>query len=222
MLKRLFPQKTTNPFSPAFDKFIQSMKIGYEEWHDGIGYDLQALNQLNQEELEQIETILISRNNRDWRDVDALAEILSEKAIESLKSALKSGNYEVRIRATQKLARKRIIDEKEIETVLVETIPFVSIFNGQTFALRLAEEYPTPAVKRILLWATLYGNDDIRVHAAALIYYLYNIAASSFDLDYRSFYLRFGDVDFSNRKLAYDELFNKIQVDPSWAIGVSV
>jgi hypothetical protein len=39
--------------------------------------------------------------------------------------------------------------------------------------------------------------------------------------NYRPFYLRFGDKNISNRKLAYDELCNKIQVDPHWAIDES-
>jgi hypothetical protein len=196
MLKKLFSPKKiklSESSSPALQKFLQSMKIGYMEWHEGIGYDLEALNQLNREELKQVETLLTSKKVRDWRDVDALAEIGSEQSLSALKGALKSRTYEVRIRAAEKLSQKGAISEQEIEALLVETIPLVSILNGQTFTLQLAEKFPTPAVKRILLWCTLYGKDDIRPHAAALIYYFYGIATSSFDWNYRPFYLRFGD-----------------------------
>jgi hypothetical protein len=51
MLKKPFPQKSNKPPSPTLDKFLQSMKIGYVEWHDGIGYDLEALGELRGEEL---------------------------------------------------------------------------------------------------------------------------------------------------------------------------
>jgi len=192
--------------------------MDYAKWHDGVGYDLDALRKLSLDEKEKVEDSLITRGVQDWRDIEALAEIGSEKALSAIKSALQSDKYEVRIKAIESLSEKKVVSEKEIETVLVETIPLVSILNGQTFTLRLAEKYPSSAVKRVLLWCALYGNDDIRVHAAALIYYLYGIATSSFDWNYRPFYLRFGDKNLSNRKLAYDELCDKIQVDPHWAI----
>ena len=195
--------------------------MDYAKWHDGVGYDLDVLRKLSIDEKEKVEDVLITHGVRDWRDIEALAEIGSEKALSAIKSALQSDKYEVRIKAIESLSEKKVAGEKEIETVLVETIPLVSILNGQTFTLRLAEKYPTSEVKRALLWCTLHGNDDMRVHAAALIYYLYGIATSSFDWNYRPFYLRFGDKNLSNRKLAYDELCDKIQVDPRWAIDES-
>ena len=195
--------------------------MDYAKWHDGVGYDLDVLRKLSIDEKEKVEDVLITHGVRDWRDIEALAEIGSEKALSAIKSALQSDKYEVRIKAIESLSEKKVVGEKEIETVLVETIPLVSILNGQTFTLRLAEKYPTSEVKRALLWCTLHGNDDMRVHAAALIYYLYGIATSSFDWNYRPFYLRFGDKNLSNRKLAYDELCDKIQVDPRWAIDES-
>ena len=204
-----------------YQRFLDSMNIDYSKWHDGVGYDLDALRKLSPDEQTKVENIVIERGVNDWRDIDALAEIGSEKALSALKNALQSETYEVRIRAVERLSEKGIISEREIETILVETLPLVDILNGQTFTLLLAEEYPTPAVKRVLLWCTLHGNEDIRVHAAALIYFLYGIAASSFDWDHRPFYLRFNDENMSNRKLAYDELCKEIQVDPGWAIDES-
>ena len=195
--------------------------MDYAKWHDGVGYDLDVLRKLSTDEKEKVEDVLIAHGIKDWRDIDALAEIGSERALSAIKNALQSGTYEVRIRVIERLSEKGIISEREIETLLVETIPLVSILNGQTFTLRLAEKYPTPAVKRVLLWCALHGNDDIRVHAAALIYFLCGIATSSFDWNYRPFYLRFGDKNLLNRKLAYDELCHKIQVDPHWAIDES-
>jgi len=50
------------------------MEMNYEKWHDGIGYDLDALEKMTPEELKSVETMLKGRS--DWRDVEALAEIL--------------------------------------------------------------------------------------------------------------------------------------------------
>ena len=207
--------------SEEYQRFLDSMDIDYAKWHDGVGYDLDTLRKLSPDEQTKVENLLIERGVNDWRVVDALAEIGSEKAISALKNALQSDTYEVRIRAIERLSEKGSISESEIETLLVETLPLVKLLNGQTFTLRLAEEYPTPAVKRVLLWCTLHGNEDIRVHAAALIHFLYGIAASSFDWDHRPFYLRFNDEDIANRKLAYEELCKEIGVDPGWAIDES-
>lgn len=197
------------------------MNIDYLKWHDGIGYDLEVLRKFSIDEKEKIEHVLINHGITDWRDIDALAELGSEKALAAIRSAFQSDNYEVRIRAIEHLLEKKAVSEQEIEAVLVETIPLVSLLNGQTFTLRLAEKYPTLSIKRMLLWCSLNGNDDIRVHAAALVCYLYGVATSSFDWKFRPFFLRFGDKDLSNRMLAYNELCDRIRVDPKWAIEKS-
>jgi len=220
MLKKLFTTnkiKLSKSSSPALQKFAESMKIGYMEWHDGVGYDLESLKQISGDELKQVEALLISRVERDWRDVETLAEIDSEETLLALKSAINSKNLEVRVRATEKLSQKGILNDVEAEMFLVNTIPVVP-FYGQKFIIQLVSQYPTQAVKRTLLWSTLYGNDDIRHYAAALIYHLYGITTSSFDLNYRSFFFRFRDKNLSNRKLAYEELCKTIQVNPRWAI----
>ena len=61
------------PCSPAMDRYLQSMKIGYIEWHDGISYDLDALKELSHEELNYIEALHVSRKDEDWRDIEAPA-----------------------------------------------------------------------------------------------------------------------------------------------------
>ena len=64
-----------NPSSlTPLQRFEASMKIGFEEWHDGIGYDIAAIRLASQAELDVIEQILINHNPRDWRDIEALAE----------------------------------------------------------------------------------------------------------------------------------------------------
>jgi hypothetical protein len=42
---------------------MESMNIDFYKWHDGIGYDLDALNELTKEEIAQIEVLLISRKD---------------------------------------------------------------------------------------------------------------------------------------------------------------
>jgi hypothetical protein len=44
--------------SESFEKFRQSMSIGYAEWHDGIGYDLNAISALPPEERLRAEDLV--------------------------------------------------------------------------------------------------------------------------------------------------------------------
>ena len=73
---------------PAFQRFLDSMKIGYIEWHDGIGYDLDALNEMTPDELRQVEELVIRRKDSDWRDVETLAALNTPFTIQALKDCL--------------------------------------------------------------------------------------------------------------------------------------
>src|SRR5436190_1994916 len=59
--------------TPAYEKFIASMTITQEMWHDGIGYDTDALRLASAEERAGLVSRLTACG--DWRDVEALAEI---------------------------------------------------------------------------------------------------------------------------------------------------
>jgi hypothetical protein len=68
-------------------------------------------------------------------------------------------------------------------------------------------------VLRGLLHCSVRGNDDIRVHAAALVHFLYGCSSSSFDMHFRPFYLRFASKDPAQRQDAYRELCAKIGIE---------
>ena len=78
--------------------FKKSMEIDYEKWHDGVGYDIDAIKLASKEEREAIEQILIHNSPRDWRDIEALAEINTENARETIKNAMKDSNPAVESR----------------------------------------------------------------------------------------------------------------------------
>jgi len=82
-------------------RFEKSMVIDYEKWHDGIGYDIDALRSASPTERAAIEQMLIHHSLRDWRDIEALAEIDTESARESIKSAMKDLHPDVRVAVTR-------------------------------------------------------------------------------------------------------------------------
>ncbi len=89
-----------------------------------------------------------------------------------------------------------------------------TILNGQTMVLRCAAAHPTDAVRRKLLELALGGNDDIRVHAAALSHFLGGRSASPFDMAFRPFYLRFASGSAHERRDAYLRLCGDIGHTP--------
>jgi len=201
--------------SDAFEKFRRSMQIGYMEWHDGIGYDLEALGALPPEERQLAEDLVVARRAADWRDIEALDQLGSERALYELEKAARSPKpLEVQLHAAERLARRRLLSEQQVEDIILAALAHTTILNGMDKTLRLAAAYPTPAVKKKLLRCALHGHDDVRVHAAALVHFLHGGSSSHFDMEQRLFYLRFGSKSRSDRRVAYAELCTKIGVDP--------
>jgi len=51
------------------------------------------------------------------------------------------------------------------------------------------------------------------VHFAAMLFYIYGKAETSFDPENRAFFLKFNTEKLSDRKIIFQELCNKINVD---------
>ena len=146
--------------SEAFEKFRRSMSIGCAEWHDGIGYDLEALAGLPPEERQRAEDLVVGRHAADWRDVEALDHIGSERTLAELAKAIRSRSVEIRVEAAQRLARRKLLSESEIDKIIVDALAHTTILNGMVKTLSFATAYPTTAVRSKLLWCALHGNDE--------------------------------------------------------------
>ena len=197
------------------------MVIGYEEWHEGTPYDLDALAELEPAELREVEEQLVARGAVDWRDVQALDALGTERALKTLERALKtleralsSKDLAIRLEAAERLHRRNLLEGLRFDELLVKSLAEATLLNGMTRALGLAEKHATPAVLKQLLACAQRGNDDIRCHAAALLHYLFGHAKSPFDWDKRPFYLRFVSKDRTERHAAYLELCRDLGVDP--------
>jgi hypothetical protein len=200
--------------SPEYQRFLGSMAPSQAAWHDGTGYDLEALAALGPVERHLAEDLLVARSRSDWRDIEALDALGSERALAALRGALGSENLEVRIAAAKRLAARGLVTPAELEALLVEILPAVRIGSGLSQALLLAEAHPSEAVRRKLLWCAVHGHDDVRSHAAALAHFLYGRSAAPFDWTMRPLYLRFGSSDARERWQAFLELCQSVGVEP--------
>ena len=192
-------------------RFIESMKINYEKWRDGIGYDLEALKEANIKELEEIERILVNRYPPDWRDIQALAILDTPESRSALKDALLSDIIEVRM-AVLRFAPQLVNDEYRTKLV-VEALKTATSFNGLLQTLYIVEEYHPEEVVNELFHGVLRREGGVAVHFAAMLFYIYGKAETSFDMEKRPFFLKFNTNNMSDRKIIFQELCEKINVD---------
>src|SRR5262245_35406942 len=129
------------PESPL-DRFFRSMMIDYEKWHDGIGYDIDALREASALERSEIEHRLAPRFKTDWRDVEALAALNTPKAKELLQKALKQGNAEIRA-AVMRHAPELVSNEEQIRP-LIQALETAEFYEGLTQTMDLVEDFHPP------------------------------------------------------------------------------
>jgi len=187
--------------TPEYQRFLDSMVIGYTQWHDGDGYDLNALAALTDEERGAAENVLITHlaTKADWRDVEALAALGTPGAMAAVKVAAKHQNSEVRNHALEVLAGGTPEQAPpELEDDIVRAV--------ERGALDLAERHPTPRVKRALLDCARLAPATTRVNAAAMLMYLCGKAEEAFDWNQRPFFLRFATEDNQELRAAWMEL----------------
>lgn len=192
-------------------RFIESMKIDYEKWHDGVGYDLEALLEANKKEREEIERILVNRSPPDWRDIEALAALDTPGARSALKGAIHGGSNEINM-AVLRFAPELVNDELRTK-LIVKSLKSAIFYYGLLQTLNIVEKYHPKEVIVELFDGLLNREGGVAVHFAAMLFYIYGKAETSFDFDKRPFFLKFNTSKMSDRKVVFKELCDKIGVD---------
>ena len=206
------PEEGKRSSLAPLQRFKASMKIGFEEWHDGIGYDIEALRMASQGERDAIEQILINHSPRDWRDIEALAEINTKYAREAIKEAMKDPNPVVRVAVTR-FAPDLITDNERIQS-LIDALQNIEPFWGLSQVLDEVERYHPEEVEEALIRGSLNRKGDVAVHFAAMLFYLFGEAEEPFDWGKRPFFLRFNSEDRKERVKVFRELCQKLKIDP--------
>ena len=197
---------------------MDSTEIGYEQWHDGVGYDLDSLEQLTGSERTSAEAWLVGRADRDWRDVEALVALGTERALEAVRRLLRTGTIELRLAAARELPDDPAIGPDR-DAAIVAGLAEAVVGGGLTDALDLAEEHRSPAVIDALFRATLRDDREMAIHAAALLAFLHGKATEAFDWERRPFYLQFGESDPAVRRAAFVQLCRECGIDPVRFLG---
>jgi hypothetical protein len=192
-------------------RFKRSMVGNFEQWHDGIGYDLEALHAMSPAERESTEAMLIGRGVRDWRDVEALACFPTPAARKALRTALSQGDPAVGL-AIARHAPEVVSDSNRI-ALLVEALQTALFFGGMGQALdQVADFHPAPIVE-VLLRGTIEQSGDVAAHFAAMLCFIHGQASEPFDLAQRRFFLRFNTGNRVERQTVFRELCKMIGVE---------
>jgi hypothetical protein len=200
----------SNSVSPL-RRFQKSMEIDYEKWHDGIGYDIDAIRLASQTERQAIEQMLIHHTPRDWRDIEALAEIDTRSARETIKNAIKDPNPEIRVAVTR--YAPNLITKRERSQSILKALQHAKIFGGLSQVLDDIEGFHPAEVKEALITGLLSREGDVAVLFAAMLFYLYGKAKEPFDMKQRPFFLRFNTENREERVQAFRELCKQLNIN---------
>jgi len=203
---------SSKPETPV-ERFKSSMIIDYEKWHDGIGYDLDALRGASEAELAAVETLLISGGVRDWRDVEALAALSTPRAREALKVAMNSKDHQVRAAVIQ-YAPELVPDTKRTASI-IKTLESADLYSGLSETLDQLEDFHPPEVVEALFRGTLRREGEVAVHLAAMLMFVHGKSKEPFDWEQRPFFLKFHTENRAEREAVFRELCEKVGVDVS-------
>ncbi len=187
-----------------YQRFLKSQDIDFDKWHDGIGYDLEALDDMSPEERVSIEAIIVSRSAWDWRDIEVLAHLDTPRSRDCLREASKGGDRDVRLSVVQFGAE--VLTEGEITAILVEALKNADLSNGLSQALDLVEGHHPKKVEDTLIDGVMSRKGDIAYHFASMLLFIHGKIESPYDTSMRPFLLRFNTEDGEERVLANNEL----------------
>ena len=114
--------------------------------------------------------------------------------------------------AVLRFAPELVNDELRTKLV-VEALKSAIFYYGLRQTLDIVEKYHPEEVVRELFHGLLKREGDVAVHFAAMLFYIHGKAETSFDWEKRAFFLQFNTENLSDRKIIFQELCKKINVD---------
>lgn len=197
------------PNESALARFERSLFIDYEQWHDGVGYDVATLRELTADERRRIEARLTPPDG--WRDVEALAVIAklgSDSARAELRRVATAGSAETRL-AVLRYAPE-LVDDATRTAALVGALDSATAFDSFTTTLeQVAAFHPQPVIDA--LWRGLETRQgEVAMHYAGMIAFLAGKADSAFDWSLRPLLMEFKTEDATARRAAVGKLRTRV------------
>ena len=201
--------------SESFRQFQKSRNISYDQWHDGVGYDLDAFAGMSSEEKERVVLEIQSSGNLDWRDMEVLALHGGRASFDKLRDVLASGTIDERASALRSLLEMGKMAPSVCDIQLSHVLDDINGIDGMTAALDLAREHAGPMSNAALLRGAR-DRPGVAVNFAGMICYLAGASDDEFDWSLRTLFLQLGEGETdSGRTTAFVELCKLARVEPS-------
>jgi len=190
-------------------RFLDSMEMNFDKWHDGIGYDLEALDEMASTERDKVVDVLTSYNpSNAWRNFEALDHLKTPKALSAIIDGLQHPSLEVRIAASRFATNA----DDQRERVLIEALKSSEIFGGLSQALDQIETFHPDSVIEELLRGLLVRNSEA-VNFAGMLFFIFGKSDTPFDWNLRPFFLKFNTDNRVEHEKAFIELCNILGLD---------
>jgi hypothetical protein len=124
--------------------------------------------------------MLIKHSPRDWQDIQALAQIDTRSARETIKNSINDPNPAVRVAVTR--YSPKLVTKSERSRSIIEALQHTKIFGGLSQILDDIEKYHPAEVKEELIKGLLSREGDVAVLSAAMLFYLYGKAKEPFEI----------------------------------------
>ncbi len=190
------------PDQSLIDRFRASRAINYEKWHDGEGFDLEALRAMTPSQQSTVEASLIPPSG--WREVEALVVIGSPSAQRALRAAAREESLQVRL-AVADYAPELVRESTRID-MLMEALRSAQIMTGLSEALDQIEDFHPPVVVDALFRGLLEREGEVAYHCAEMLALIHGAIPSRYDWSLRPLFLRFTTNNPDERRAALEEL----------------
>lgn len=200
-----FPN-VTKAMNDLFHRFKDSMIIDYEQWHDGVGYDVSLIAQMSEADRQSVEDLILSGGLKDWRDLETLHVLRTERAWAAIVSARTGPVEELRLAAMDYGPQP---DEDVMEEQVLAGLNDPKRMGA---AIDSASDCPTHAVKERLIEVARTADLPYGYSAAATLYEIAGLIDSRWDMAHRDFFLRFSAPPGPERDEATAELRKKIDL----------
>ena len=202
----------SNP-SAAYFRFKQSTVLDYDKWKEGTPYDLAALKDVTPEERDLIVDELCAIASLDWRDVEALRALGTEKAIKRVGKAAEKQTDGAGIEAFMDDIAAHGWTE-DIETRFIEKLERAASMTGALDRLyEIAEAHPTPAVlEQLMRNARISSDNTVRYSMGGFLLELTGHIDTryTFDPNIRPHLLDLNSDDYKTYKAAVAWLEDKV------------
>jgi hypothetical protein len=106
-----------------------------------------------------------------------------------------------------------LINDELRTKLIIEALKSANFYYGLTQTLNIVEKYHPKEVIKELFHGLLNREGEVAVQFAAMLFYIYGKTQTYFPFENRAFFLKFNTSKLSDRKIIFQELCKKINVD---------